>query len=116
MTPIGLAILSADCRYLQINRRLYRNMWDLRREHLGRSVRECVPALADAVEGIVCSITTTGEPMIGGRTSGSALPLRESRFHPGGGPAGDAFQRPWIGRRELTSALIFTDDACAATE
>src|SRR6202008_384891 len=34
-------------------------------EHLGRSVRECVPALADSVEAIVRSVIETGEPVTG---------------------------------------------------
>ena len=63
--PIGLAVLSPDCRYLQINRRLTDICGISVEDHLGRSVRDCVPALADAVEGIVRSIISTGEPVAG---------------------------------------------------
>ena len=54
--PIGLACLSPDCRYLQINQRLTEICGISVEDHLGRSVRECVPALADSVEQIVRSI------------------------------------------------------------
>jgi len=59
--PIGLAVLSLDCRYLQLNQRLTEICGLSVEDHLGRSVRDCVPALADAVEGIVRSIMSTGE-------------------------------------------------------
>ena len=63
--PIGLACLSPDCRYLQINQRLTEICGISVEDHLGHSVRDCVPALAEAVEGIVRSIMKTGEPVIG---------------------------------------------------
>ena len=44
--PIGLAFLSPDCRYLQINHRLTEICGISVEDHLGRSVRDCVPALA----------------------------------------------------------------------
>jgi PAS domain-containing protein len=53
--PIGLAFLSPDCRYLQINQRLTEICGISVEDHLGRSVRDCVPALSEAVEGIVGS-------------------------------------------------------------
>src|SRR6516162_8211057 len=67
--PIGLACLSLDCRYLQINQRLEICGISVE-DHLGRSVRECVPALADSVEAIVRSIMETGEPVIGIEVAG----------------------------------------------
>jgi len=48
--PIGLAFLTPDCRYLQINQRLTEICGISVADHLGRSVRETVPALADQVE------------------------------------------------------------------
>jgi hypothetical protein len=54
--PIGLAFLSPDCRYLQINQCLTEICGISVEDHLGRSVRDCVPALTDSVEGIVRSI------------------------------------------------------------
>src|SRR5260370_35352856 len=63
--PIGLAVLSLDCRYLQLNQRLTEICGISVEGHLGRSVRDCVPALADAIEGIVRAIMSTGEPIAG---------------------------------------------------
>src|SRR4051812_47823923 len=68
--PIGLACLSPDCRYLQINQRLTEICGISVEDHLGRSVRECVPALAGSVEGIVRSIMETGEPVTGIEVAG----------------------------------------------
>src|SRR6478609_2367547 len=68
--PVGLACLSPDCRYLKINQRLTEICGISVEDHLGRSVRECVPALAEAVEGIVRSIMDTGEPVIGVEVAG----------------------------------------------
>ena len=68
--PIGLACLSPDCRYLQINQRLTEICGISVEDHLGRLVRDCVPALADSVEEIVRSIMATGEPVVGIEVAG----------------------------------------------
>jgi PAS domain S-box-containing protein len=92
--PIGLAFLSPDCRYLQINQRLTEICGISVEDHLGRSVRDCVPALADAVEGIVASIMKTGEPVTGIEVAGQRADQIEERFwvtywHPMYGPNGE---------------------------
>jgi PAS domain-containing protein len=77
--PIGLACLSPDCRYLQINQRLTEICGVSVEDHLGRSVRDCAPALADAVEGIVRSMVDTGDPVIGIEVAGQrARPNRRT--------------------------------------
>ena len=78
--PIGLACLSLDCRYLQINQRLTEICGISLEDHLGRSVRECVPALADSVEAIVRSIVETGEPVIGIEVAGQRADRIEERY------------------------------------
>jgi PAS domain S-box-containing protein len=92
--PIGLAFLSPDCRYLQINRRLTEICGISVEDHIGRSVRDCVPALADSVESIVASIMKTGEPVVGIEVAGQRADQKEQRYwvtywHPLRGPAGD---------------------------
>jgi PAS domain S-box-containing protein len=92
--PIGLAFLSPDCRYLQINQRLTEICGISVEDHLGRSVRECVPALADAVEAIVRSIMNTGEPVIGIEVAGQRADQADERswityWHPLRNPAGE---------------------------
>jgi hypothetical protein len=51
--PIGLAFLSTDCRYLMINQHLTEICGTSIDDHLGRSVRETVPQVAEQVERIV---------------------------------------------------------------
>jgi PAS domain S-box-containing protein len=92
--PIGLAFLSPDCRYLEINQRLTEICGISVEDHLGRSVRDCVPALADAVEAIVRSIMNTGEPVIGIEVAGQRADQADQRYwmtywHPLRGPAGE---------------------------
>jgi PAS domain S-box-containing protein len=78
--PIGLACLSPDCRYLQINQRLTELCGISVEDHLGRTVRDCVPALADAVEDIVRSIMETGEPVTDIEVAGQRADQTEERF------------------------------------
>jgi PAS domain S-box-containing protein len=92
--PIGLAFLSPDCRYLQINQRLTEVCGLSVEDHLERSVRDCVPGLADAVEGIVRSIMDTGEPVIGVEVAGQRADQTDERFwitywHPLRSPSGE---------------------------
>lgn len=77
--PIGLAFLTPDCRYLQINKRLTEICGISVEGHLGRSVRECVPALADSVEAIVRSVIETGEPVTGIEVAGQRSDQQEQR-------------------------------------
>src|SRR6202163_356079 len=92
--PIGLAFLSPDCRYLQINQRLTEICGISVEDHLGHSVRDCVPALADAVEGIVRSIMETGNPVTGIEVTGQRADQTDERFwvtywHPHRNPSGE---------------------------
>ncbi|MGA8933536.1 MAG: PAS domain S-box protein [Pseudolabrys sp.] len=63
--PVGLAFLTLDCRYLQINQRLTKICGISVADHIGRSVRETVPRVADQVEKVVQAIARTGEPITG---------------------------------------------------
>jgi PAS domain S-box-containing protein len=92
--PIGLACLSPDCRYLQINQRLTEICGISVEDHLGNSVRDCVPALADSVEAIVRSIMETGEPVTGIEVAGQRADQSEERswityWHPLRAPSGE---------------------------
>ncbi len=77
--PIGLAYLSPDCRYLHINQRLTEICGISIEGHLGRTVRECVPALAETIEAIIRSIMTTGEPVTGIEVAGQRPDQIEDR-------------------------------------
>jgi PAS domain S-box-containing protein len=92
--PIGLACLSLDCRYLQINQRLTEICGISVEDHLGRTVRDCVPALADSVAEIVRSIMTTGDPVTGIEVAGQGADERGTRawityWHPLRAPSGE---------------------------
>jgi PAS domain S-box-containing protein len=92
--PIGLACLSPDCRYLQINQRLTEICGISVQDHLGRTVRDCVPALAGAVEDIVRSIMESGEPVTGIEVAGQRADQTDERFwitywHPLRSPSGE---------------------------
>jgi PAS domain S-box-containing protein len=63
--PVGLAFLTLDCRYVQINQRLTEICGISVADHIGRSVRDTVPAVADQVERLVQAIVQTGEPITG---------------------------------------------------
>jgi len=63
--PIGLAFLTPDCRYLQINRHLCEICGISVDDHIGRSVRETVPQVAEQVENIVQTILRTGNSITG---------------------------------------------------
>src|SRR5262245_25572743 len=76
--PIGLACLSPDCRYLQINQRLTEICGISVAEHIGRSVRECVPQVADHVEQIVEAVMRTGEPVLGVEVRGQRADMRNA--------------------------------------
>src|SRR5271169_4798706 len=81
--PIGLAFLSTDCRYVMINQHLTEICGISITDHIGRSVRETVPQVADQVEQIVQAILRTGEPITGIEVNGQR-------------PDGSNVDRVWI--------------------
>jgi PAS domain S-box-containing protein len=81
--PIGLAFLTPDCRYQAINRRLCEICGISVDDHIGRSVRETVPQIAEQVESIVQTILQTGNSITG-------IEVRGQR------PDGENAERVWI--------------------
>jgi PAS domain S-box-containing protein len=81
--PIGLAFLTPDCRYRQINRHLTEICGISIADHIGKSVRNTVPQVADQVESIVQAILRTGEPITGIEVNGQR-------------PDGSNAERVWI--------------------
>jgi PAS domain S-box-containing protein len=84
--PIGLAYLTPDCRYVLINQRLTEICGISVTEHIGRSVRETVPQVADQVELIVQTVVDTGGPIIGveinGQRADNADRFWTTHWHP----------------------------------
>ena len=66
----GLALLDRDLRYLRMNERLAAMNGVPLEAHLGRTVREMVPALADDLERVFDGVFKTGEPIVGWRLDG----------------------------------------------
>lgn len=62
--PIGLCTLSADLRFMHVNDRMAQRNGLSAAEHIGRTLREVMPALADEAEAIARSIIETGEPRL----------------------------------------------------
>jgi PAS domain S-box-containing protein len=81
--PVGLAFLSTDCRYLMINQHLTEICGLSIADHIGRSVRETVPQVADQVEQIVQRIARSGAPIVGVEVNGQR-------------PDGSNVDRVWI--------------------
>jgi PAS domain S-box-containing protein len=117
--PIGLAFLSPDCRYMQINQRLTEICGISVEDYLGRSVRDCVPALADAVEDIVRSIIKTGEPAIGIEVAGQRADQSEERSwvtywyplrNPNGEIVGVNVAAEEVTERKRTEAVLAAND------
>ncbi|MEG4940579.1 PAS domain S-box protein [Microcoleus sp. F4-D5] len=63
-TPVGLAVLDTDLRFLRINQRLAEINGLSVEAHIGRTVREIVPELADTAEPLLGRLLETGEPML----------------------------------------------------
>jgi PAS domain S-box-containing protein len=92
--PVGLAFLSVDCRYIHINQRLTEICGIPVADHIGRTVRETVPQVAEQVEAIVAMIVRTGQPITevevrGQRPDGgNADHVWITHWHPVKGPRG----------------------------
>lgn len=62
--PIGLNVLDTDLRFLRINQRLAEINGLSVEAHIGRTVRELFPDLADTVEQLLRPILETGEALL----------------------------------------------------
>ncbi|MFD8522313.1 SpoIIE family protein phosphatase [Streptomyces capillispiralis] len=64
-SPIGLAVLSADLRYVSVNPALEQINGLPAADHLGRTIREVLPLVdADAIEDIARQVLDTGRPVV----------------------------------------------------
>ena len=62
---LGLAIVDSDKRYLRVNERFAALNGVPAQEHIGRTPREVIPQIADAVESVLDHVLQTKLPMIG---------------------------------------------------
>uniref|UniRef100_UPI00286A1A9F PAS domain S-box protein n=1 Tax=Chamaesiphon sp. OTE_8_metabat_110 TaxID=2964696 RepID=UPI00286A1A9F len=71
--PIGLTILDRDLRYVRLNQQLAEiNGIDID-DHIGRTLREIVPLVADENEPLLYGVIATGEPLLNLELSGETL-------------------------------------------
>ena len=61
--PVGFALLDGDLRYRIVNRALARMNGVSVEEHIGRAIREVVPAVAPQAERYFRQVLRTGEPI-----------------------------------------------------
>lgn len=61
---VGLGVLDRNLRFVRINRHLAEINGPSVEEHLGRTVREIVPKLADEAEPVLRRILETGQPVL----------------------------------------------------
>jgi PAS domain S-box-containing protein len=61
--PVGLAVIDGAMRYVRVNARLAAINGRPPAEHVGRTLREVAPVLADAAESCAARVFATGEPM-----------------------------------------------------
>jgi PAS domain S-box-containing protein len=62
--PIGMAVIGTDFRFQRINERLAQMNGATVDAHIGRTIREVVPKLAELGEGLVRKIAQTGESIL----------------------------------------------------
>ncbi|QIR36460.1 PAS domain S-box protein [Tolypothrix sp. PCC 7910] len=62
--PIGLNVLDSDLRFVRINQRLAEINGFSTEEHIGRTIRELLPNIADTAEALLRPIFETGEPLL----------------------------------------------------
>lgn len=62
--PIGLNVLDKNLRFVRINQQLAEMNGVSIAHHIGRTIREVLPDLAETAEAIMQSILMTGEPLL----------------------------------------------------
>jgi two-component system, NarL family, sensor histidine kinase BarA len=94
--PVGLGFWDRDLRYVRVNEALAAINERPAGDHVGRTLREVVPQLADLLEPIARGVLETGVPAIGREMSGGTPQSPEAERHwrasyyPVLGPDGEA--------------------------
>lgn len=81
--PTGLCVLDRDLRFVRINGRLAEMNGLTPDQHIGRTVREVIPEIADVVEPQLRAVIETGQPKLGVEIAGET-------------PAQPGVQRQWV--------------------
>jgi two-component system, chemotaxis family, CheB/CheR fusion protein len=80
-SPTGMAMVDPQLRYMKVNQRLADITGVPLQSHIGRTIRETVPQLADILEPLYQEVFATGEPILNfeltGETNASPGELRD---------------------------------------
>jgi PAS domain S-box-containing protein len=80
-SPVGLALIDRDFRYVRVNDALASINGIPREDHLGRTVRDIVPNLAPKAEALYRQVLETGKPVVGEVVSGEIPSLPGEQRH-----------------------------------
>jgi PAS domain S-box-containing protein len=69
--PVGLAVFDTRFCFMHVNNRVADMDGVSPQDHIGRSVAEIVPAIADQTEAVFRSVLETGKPMLGVEITGA---------------------------------------------
>lgn len=81
--PVGLCVIDASGRFLRINRRLAEQNGLPAEAHIGRTIREVLPGLAEAGEALLRQVVETGLPVLDVEVEGET-------------PAQPGMRRAWL--------------------
>jgi len=95
--PIGLCVLDTALRYLRVHARLAEMNGLSVSDHIGRTIRDVVPRIADEAERVVRKIVETGEAVTGMEIN-SEIPM-----DPG---AGRVFVADWHPVKDSTGKVV----------
>ncbi len=82
-TPVGLALMDHELRFVRINDLLAEINGKPAAQHIGRTLREVVPGIAEGVESVYRRVFETGEPVLNVEIHGTT-------------PAASEFERDWL--------------------
>jgi PAS domain S-box-containing protein len=72
--PVGLCVFDLQGRYLRVNAELAEMNGVPAEAHIGRTIRELVPDIADASEALLRQVIRSGEPLLGIEIEGERAP------------------------------------------
>jgi len=102
--PFGLGVVDSELRFVHANECLAEIDGVSVAEHLGRTIREVLPSLADELEPVYRTVLDTGQPIL------------QRRFH-GATPAQPGVERDWLadyqplkkGDRVMAVSVVVTE-------
>jgi PAS domain S-box-containing protein len=77
---VGLCVLDRELRYRRVNDLMAAINGVPAADHVCRTVREVIPGLADAVEGLAATVFSTGQPLVDVEIHGRVSPDGPVRF------------------------------------